>query len=170
MKPGCHWLSGKATICISHLLCTHSLTGIPVTARATSLDSMPGTVPCNIMIVRRSLPFPSLYSKEAQAHLLHLCRAGRQLIYSLSQKHRNSLLLNYAIQRILQAGHEEEVASIGSSLASYFSVFHRLLTNRLKQVPQADAATLRSLATELKVRLCTVTCEIAKSSELQLPA
>ena len=79
------------------------------------------------------------------------CRAGRQLIYSLSQKHRNSLVLNYAIQRILQAGHEEEVANLGSSLASYFSVFHRLLTNRLKQVPQADPALLQSLAAELKV-------------------
>ena len=81
-----------------------------------------------------------------------LRRAGRQLIYSLSQKHRNSLVLNYAIQRILQAGHEEEVANLGSSLASYFSVFHRLLTNRLKQVPQADAALLQSLAAELKVK------------------
>ena len=78
-------------------------------------------------------------------------RAGRQLIYTLSQKHRNSLVLNYAIQRILQAGHEEEVANVGSSLASYFSVFHRLLTNRLKQVPQADAAALQSLTAELKV-------------------
>ena len=115
--------------------------------------------------MRRSLAFPGLYATEAQTETLHLCRAGRQLIYSLSQKHRNSLVLNYAIQRILQAGHEEEVASIGSSLASYFSVFHRLLTNRLKQVPQADAATLQSLATELKVRPCTVTCEIAKCSE-----
>ena len=83
---------------------------------------------------------------------MRACRAGRQLIYSLSQKHRNSLVLNYAIQRILQAGHEDEVANLGSSLASYFSVFHRLLTNRLKQVPQADAALLQSLAAELKVK------------------
>ena len=82
---------------------------------------------------------------------LCLDRAGRQLIYNLSQKHRNSLVLNYAIQRILQAGHEEEVANVGSSLASYFSVFHRLLTNRLKQVPQADAAALQHLTAELKV-------------------
>ena len=43
------------------------------------------------------------------------------------------------------------MANLGSSLASYFSVFHRLLTNRLKQVPQADAALLQSLAAELKV-------------------
>ena len=60
-------------------------------------------------------------------------------------------MLNYAIQRILQAGHEDEVANLGSSLASYFSVFHRLLTNRLKQVPQADVALLQSLTAELKV-------------------
>ncbi len=102
--------------------------------------------------------FPRLpYTLSAtEIHSESPCRAGRQLVYSLSQKHRNSLVLNYAIQRILQTGHEEEVASIGSSLASYFSVFHRLLTNRLKQVPQADAATLQSLAAELKVRLCIV--------------
>lgn len=95
--------------------------------------------------------------------MLH--RAGRQLIYDLSQKHRNNLVLNYAIQRILQAGHEEEVASVGSSLASYFSVFHRLLTNRLKQVPQADPGALQSLAAELKV--CTP--HVPQSSSCSAP-
>lgn len=80
------------------------------------------------------------------------CRAGRQLIYQLSAHHRNSLLLNFAIQKILRAGHEDEVASVGASLASYFGVFHRLMTNRLKEVPTADAARLRALTAELKVR------------------
>ena len=80
-----------------------------------------------------------------------LRREGRQLIYDLSTQHRNCLLLNYAIQRILKAGHEDEVASVGSSLASYFGVFHRLMANRLKEVPQADGPRLEKLAAELKV-------------------
>ena len=82
-----------------------------------------------------------------------LNRAGRQLIYELSAKHHNCLLLNYAIQKILRQGHEDEVASIGSSLASYFGVFHRLLAARLKEVPSASPARLRQLSTELKVAL-----------------
>ena len=105
----------------------------------------------NIITMTSFTCCPSLTTQWKSDSLCACCRAGRQLIYNLSQKHRNSLVLNYAIQRILQAGHEEEVANVGSSLASYFSVFHRLLTNRLKQVPQADAATLQNLAAELKV-------------------
>ena len=79
-------------------------------------------------------------------------RQGRQLIYELSAQHRASLLLNYAIQKILRAGHEDEVASVGTSLASYFSVFHRLLANRLDEVPTATTERLDALAAELKVQ------------------
>lgn len=61
-------------------------------------------------------------------------------------------------------GHEDEVAQIGSSLASYFSVFHRLLTTRLRAIalsflptegestfpdPSKVAKKLSSLSTEL---------------------
>ena len=112
------------------------------------------------------------YWQSSDDDVLCPCRAGRQLIYSLSQKHRNSLVLNYAIQRILQAGHEDEVANLGSSLASYFSVVHRLLTNRLKQVPQADAALLQSLAFELKVRslgICQNCSPMGTTSHIVLP-
>ena len=44
------------------------------------------------------------------------------------------------------------MAGVGSSLASYFGVFHRLMANRLKEVPHADGARLEALAAELKVR------------------
>lgn len=97
-------------------------------------------------------PALSLYTPEIRRFE---CREGRQLIYELSAKHRNCLLLNYAIQKILQAGHEDEVASVGSSLASYFGVFHRLMANRLKEVAAADTDRVESLAAELKVRLKT---------------
>ncbi|KAK9816978.1 hypothetical protein WJX72_007733 [[Myrmecia] bisecta] len=81
-------------------------------------------------------------------------RMGRQLIYELSAQHRNCLLLNFAVQKILEDGHENEVASIGSSLAGYFGVFHRLMANRLKEVPQADAARLDQLCKEIKESCC----------------
>ena len=101
-----------------------------------------------------SLPSGANATFQTLAAQLHMweCREGRQLIYELSAKHRNCLLLNYAIQRILHAGHENEVASVGPSLASYFGVFHRLMANRLKEVAQADADRVDSLAAELKVR------------------
>ncbi|KAL6780396.1 hypothetical protein ACKKBF_B13315 [Auxenochlorella protothecoides x Auxenochlorella symbiontica] len=57
---------------------------------------------------------------------------GRQLIYDLSGRYANSLLLNFAIQKILQQpGREAEVAAVGPRLGSYFGVFHRLMVTRL---------------------------------------
>ena len=72
-------------------------------------------------------------------------------MYELSAAHRGCLLLNYAIQKVLRAGHEGEVAGVGASLASYFGVFHRLLANRLRAVPAAAAPRLAALAAELQV-------------------
>jgi len=75
------------------------------------------------------------------------------MIYDLSATH-NCLLLNYGIQRILLQGLEAEVASVGSSLASYFSVFHRLLIARLRAAAalcssEGQVSELSSLAKEL---------------------
>ena len=78
-------------------------------------------------------------------------REGRQLVYDLSARHRGSLLLNYAMQKILRAGHEEEVAEVGPSLASYFGVIHRLMATRLREAVGADAPRLRRIAQDLKV-------------------
>ncbi|KAG2489646.1 hypothetical protein HYH03_011925 [Edaphochlamys debaryana] len=62
---------------------------------------------------------------------------GRKLIYELSAAHRNSLLLNFAIQKIMKMGYQDEVAAAGSGLASYFSVFHKLLTNKVSALVAA---------------------------------
>ncbi len=51
-------------------------------------------------------------------------------------------------------GHEDEVASVGSSLAGYFGVFHRLMASRLKEVPTASAARLAAIAAELQDSCC----------------
>jgi len=86
-------------------------------------------------------------------------REGRGIIYTLSSKYQNSLLLNFAMQKILmQPGRDVEAASVGASLVGFFGVYHRLLAVRLKQAAAArDEATLEQLSKEL--------CESAVESQ-----
>ena len=64
---------------------------------------------------------------------------GRQLIYDLSHRHSNCLLLTFAIQKIvMQPGRDEEVASEGVDLSNYFSVFHRILMVRLRALASTN--------------------------------
>lgn len=76
---------------------------------------------------------------------------GRRLIYRLSMKYPNSLLLNFAIQKIvMQPGRDMEVVALGPSLVGHFGVFHRLLSVRLKQIASShDQHTLQRLSDEL---------------------
>lgn len=37
---------------------------------------------------------------------------GRRLIYDLSEVHKNSLMLNFAVQKILADGHDQEVCAL----------------------------------------------------------
>ena len=39
-------------------------------------------------------------------------KIGRQLIYDLSGFHKNSLMLNFAVQKILADGHDQEVRTV----------------------------------------------------------
>ena len=79
-------------------------------------------------------------------------RAGRELIYTLSARYKNCQLLKYAMQRILKAGHDDEVGSVGSRLAGYFEVFHNLMIKRLEDMLTADDARMQVLSRELLVR------------------
>ena len=79
-------------------------------------------------------------------------RAGRELIYTLSARYKNCQLLKYAMQRILKAGHDDEVGSVGSRLAGYFEVFHNLMVKRLEDMLTADDARMQVLSQELLVR------------------
>ncbi len=79
-------------------------------------------------------------------------RAGRELIYTLSARYKNCQLLKYAMQRILMAGHDDEVASVGSRLAGYFEVFHNLMVKRLEEMLHGDDARMQVLSRELMVR------------------
>jgi len=79
---------------------------------------------------------------------------GRQLIYELSGQHKNCLLLNFAIQKILYQGHESEVANVGSSLSGYFGVFHRLMVTRLRSIAAASATDLQAEVLSLAKACC----------------
>ena len=85
------------------------------------------------------------------AHPLIADRAGRELIYTLSARYKNCQLLKYAMQRILNAGHDDEVGSVGSRLAGYFEVFHNLVVKRLEDMLTADDARMQILSQELLV-------------------
>lgn len=78
-------------------------------------------------------------------------REGRGLIYDLSSRYQNSLLLNFALQKILmQPGRDAEAAAVGVSLVGYFGVYHRLLGVRLRQAAAAkDEATLAQISKAL---------------------
>lgn len=80
-------------------------------------------------------------------------RSGRELIYTLSARYKNCQLLKYAMQRILMAGHDEEVAAVGSRLAGYFEVFHNLMVKRLEEMLHAPEERMPALAKELMVSL-----------------
>ena len=53
----------------------------------------------------------------------------RSLIYELSEKFPNSIMLSFAIQRISESGHHNEIASVATASSS-FKVFHRVLTGK----------------------------------------
>lgn len=75
---------------------------------------------------------------------------GRRLILDLSAEHHSSIFLNYAIRRIFDTGHDDEVAAVGSSLSSYFEVYHRLLVKRLTAAATAGStAQLERASAEL---------------------
>ena len=84
---------------------------------------------------------------------------GRALIYELSSRYQNSLLLNFAMQKIImQPGRDAEAAASGVSLVGYFGVYHRLLGVRLRQAAAArDEETL--------LRVCRELCEGAALSQ-----
>jgi negative elongation factor C/D len=61
--------------------------------------------------------------------------AWRKLLYELSAKHKDSLLLNYAIQRISEDGHQNEIASLPAA-NTYFPVYNRVLDYAFGEVVQ----------------------------------
>lgn len=93
-------------------------------------------------------------------------RAGRELIYTLSARYKNCQLLKYAMQRILMAGHDDEVASVGSRLAGYFEVFYNLMVKRLEEMLHGDDARMQVLSKELMDICCSSQHTYAHAQQL----
>ncbi|RUP47541.1 TH1 protein-domain-containing protein [Jimgerdemannia flammicorona] len=61
----------------------------------------------------------------------------RQVIYELSEKYQQCLLLNFAIQKISDAGHQGEIAKIAAA-AVYINVFNGVLKDSLEHIREED--------------------------------
>jgi negative elongation factor C/D len=76
----------------------------------------------------------------------------RSLIYNLSEQHNDCLLLNFAIQRISDAGHQTEIASL-SSASTFFSVFNRVLRDSLEHMIDLNPIELEHSLADL-AKMC----------------
>jgi negative elongation factor C/D len=115
----------------------------------------------------------------------------RALLYRLSADHKDCLLLNFAIQRISDAGHQSEIASLATASA-YFSVFNRVLatslielggmgdaqfagaieqlaamTDRTQHTFAYSLAVLRRLAASPQVEVALAASRVAREIELR---
>lgn len=57
----------------------------------------------------------------------------RLMLIELAEKHKSCGLLHYIVQRISEAGHHKEIASV-TSASTYFSVFHGVFTDAIERV------------------------------------
>lgn len=63
---------------------------------------------------------------------------GRELIFQLSNKHNDSLLLSFALKKIVSKGYAEEVARKDVDLSRYFDVYHSILMVRLRALASTN--------------------------------
>ena len=63
---------------------------------------------------------------------------GRELIFQLSNKHDDSLLLSFALKKIVSKGYDEEVARKDVDLSRYFDVYHSILMVRLRALASTN--------------------------------
>ncbi|KAF9947024.1 Negative elongation factor C/D [Mortierella alpina] len=61
----------------------------------------------------------------------------RSVIYELSEKHQKSQLLNFAIQRISDAGYQGEIASVATA-STFVNVFSGVLLDSLDKLREED--------------------------------
>ncbi|KYR01553.1 TH1 family protein [Tieghemostelium lacteum] len=77
----------------------------------------------------------------------------RSLIYQLSEDHKNCLMLNFAVQRISDAGYQNEIASL-STASTYFSVFNKVFLDSLCNLIKLDEISFRQSLDEFKKVCC----------------
>ena len=81
---------------------------------------------------------------------------GRGVLFSLAERHPNCLLITIAIQHAWNHGHADEVRALGPAAASYFSIFHELLADLLRDLISAgdDEAARDEAARNIKSACC----------------
>jgi negative elongation factor C/D len=77
----------------------------------------------------------------------------RSLIYQLSEVYPNCLMLNFAIQRISDAGHQTEIASLATA-STNFGVFNRVLMHSLQNILTYHQDTLPPKLSDFKKMCC----------------
>eukprot|EP01104_Vermistella_antarctica_P012485 TRINITY_DN3629_c0_g1_i1.p1 TRINITY_DN3629_c0_g1~~TRINITY_DN3629_c0_g1_i1.p1 ORF type:complete len:733 (+),score=159.04 TRINITY_DN3629_c0_g1_i1:142-2340(+) len=95
-------------------------------------------------------------SQGVPAWLTHMIESPewRPVLYRLSEKHRDCLMLNYAIQKISEAGHQGEIGSLVIA-STYFGVFNRVLRNALRRATLCDDTELTSSVIPELLKMCT---------------
>ncbi|KAG0268670.1 Negative elongation factor C/D [Actinomortierella ambigua] len=76
----------------------------------------------------------------------------RQAIYELSEKHQKCALLNFAIQRISDAGHQGEIATVKTA-STFVNVFSGVLLDSLDKLRDEDDVELMERLPDL-VKVC----------------
>ncbi|KAG9321281.1 hypothetical protein KVV02_000527 [Mortierella alpina] len=76
----------------------------------------------------------------------------RSVIYELSEKHQKSQLLNFAIQRISDAGYQGEIASVATA-STFVNVFSGVLLDSLDKLREEDDVGLLERLPDL-IKVC----------------
>ena len=76
----------------------------------------------------------------------------RELIYELAEKYSDCLMLNFAIQRVSEAGYQREIASL-STASTFFPVFNKVLQQTLQSTFTMDDHQLENIMPEL-IKMC----------------
>ncbi|KAK9722916.1 hypothetical protein K7432_002304 [Basidiobolus ranarum] len=77
----------------------------------------------------------------------------RNMIYELSEKHKKCLLLNFAIQRISDAGYQSEMSSVATA-STYVNVFTGVIVGTLEKLKDLDDVTLSDQIPDLLKLTC----------------
>ncbi|KAF9202061.1 Negative elongation factor C/D [Haplosporangium sp. Z 27] len=77
----------------------------------------------------------------------------RSVIYELSEKHQKCALLNFAIQRISDAGYQGEIASVATA-STFVNVFSGVLLDSLDKLREEDDVGLLDRLPDLVTATC----------------
>ena len=81
---------------------------------------------------------------------------GRNVLFTLAEKHPNCLLIQVAIQHAWSHGAKDSVKALGPAAASYFSIFHELLADHFRDLISAgsDEGKLKNAVKSIRNACC----------------